>query len=60
MLQISALPKNWQPEGATEPLPDIMTRCKNFQFAVEYFGYPSPSDNPIRLPTSALAPDRIE
>lgn len=42
MLQIPALPKNWQPEGATEPLPDDMTRCKNFQFAVEYFGYPSP------------------
>lgn len=34
LLQIPALPKDWK------ALPDEMTRCKNFQFAVEYFGYP--------------------
>ena len=36
MLQIPALPKDWK------GLDDEHTRCKNFQFAVEYFGYPSP------------------
>ena len=42
LLQIPALPKDWRPVEGGLALPDGMTRCKNFQFAVEYFGYPSP------------------
>ena len=40
LLQIPALPKDWKPLPDGPALPDVMTRCKNFQFAVEYFGYP--------------------
>ena len=40
LLQIPALPKDWKPLPDEPALPDAMTRCKNFQFGVEYFGYP--------------------
>lgn len=51
LLQIPALPQDWAPSG--EVLPREMTRCKNFQFAVEVFGFPSPpseSEPQLHLP----------
>jgi hypothetical protein len=44
-LTIPALPERWN------GLDSETTRCKNFQFAVEYFGYPSSrASAPVRSP----------
>lgn len=43
LLQVPALPKDWKPLPDGEILADAFTRCRNFQFAVNYFGYPSPA-----------------
>ena len=43
LLLIPALPKDWSPLADGKVLADKFTRCRNFQFAVNYFGYPSPA-----------------